>query len=854
MRTRRPGTNVRNCRWVRAVACALGTAGWSASPSHAQWCRAIWQTGYTDGASFDRPISRFADVALTHGGARQTFGLYAEGVMNITAYFTEPRQLFHWDGSTWEAVPGSITGSVYDVFNVDAPGVPGVPPGVYFTGDMVVRPEPGTTYRNFVRFDGGAWHPATTSPITPIESASVYDDGSGPAMYAVTLPQAGSGISLFTTPVSRYRNNAWEPVGAVMRVQPRSRLVVVSEGAHQGLYLIGLTTITQGSVPTGVARWAGDAWVPLPGAPSDGFVRSAVVHDFGDGRGEALIISGTFTGAGGLPASGVALYRPASGWAIPPASVPSGTLKLIEGANGQRSLHIVPQFTYQSHSRLHRWDASGAMPVGDASPWIADVANVSTAHGPKLVAAGTIVSGPPLTWPRVWRVGALGEDGHWMILANSGRENVDFVGDVDMGSGVERVIEFSPYLTDWSGTLCRIHEGELVPIPSLNQPQTKLSALLRIDSPSGARVYAALRHGRERGFSNTPFGNPSSISLRGVAEYTPQGWVGLGQGLMRNSTPAGANALGVHDDGTGQMLYATGLFTHAGGVPAHGIARWDGATWSAVGEGLPGYGNDLLSISTPDGPRLLVAGAFTPPGNPWPTAIVAEWDGSSWTLLTLDDGFHAGSSLALFDSGNGERPHLITTAGVLYQRDDTGWHMLGSPGQAPWLNSSSGLIKLMVTDEPTADGGTTPVLIAAREARYGGFLHSPFIRWNGRAWSVPFEHVLGATPTASSPVSPFVTQVGDVGARRLLIAGAFGSVNGEPSINIAVLQSCRPLCDGDGNADGRVDMIDLTNVLADYGRFTWWDPISPGDAFLDGRVNFLDLAAVLGNFGAHCPQ
>ncbi len=42
---------------------------------------------------------------------------------------------------------------------------------------------------------------------------------------------------------------------------------------------------------------------------------------------------------------------------------------------------------------------------------------------------------------------------------------------------------------------------------------------------------------------------------------------------------------------SGSDLYAGGGFELAGGVPAYGIAKWDGSNWSALGQGTGGAGS-----------------------------------------------------------------------------------------------------------------------------------------------------------------------------------------------------------------------------------------------------------------------
>ena len=69
-------------------------------------------------------------------------------------------------------------------------------------------------------------------------------------------------------------------------------------------------------------------------------------------------------------------------------------------------------------------------------------------------------------------------------------------------------------------------------------------------------------------------------------------------------------------------VFASGYFSSIGGVLANQIARWDGAQWHALGNGLSGYASDLAT--GPDG-ALYAAGASA--------AGVVRWDGQAWTAL-----------------------------------------------------------------------------------------------------------------------------------------------------------------------------------------------------------------------------
>jgi trimeric autotransporter adhesin len=75
-------------------------------------------------------------------------------------------------------------------------------------------------------------------------------------------------------------------------------------------------------------------------------------------------------------------------------------------------------------------------------------------------------------------------------------------------------------------------------------------------------------------------------------------------------------ALAVFDDGSGPALYAGGAFTAAGGVTVNGIARWDGAAWSALSgpfeTGVIGTVMALAAGNAGSGPALHVGGGPLP--------------------------------------------------------------------------------------------------------------------------------------------------------------------------------------------------------------------------------------------------
>jgi hypothetical protein len=84
-------------------------------------------------------------------------------------------------------------------------------------------------------------------------------------------------------------------------------------------------------------------------------------------------------------------------------------------------------------------------------------------------------------------------------------------------------------------------------------------------------------------------------------------------------------------------VYAGGAFSSAGGIAATNIAKWDGTTWSALGNGVR-YSNSggsengaVRSVAIAQG-DLYVGGSFKLAGSQGATNI-AKWDGSNWSSL-----------------------------------------------------------------------------------------------------------------------------------------------------------------------------------------------------------------------------
>jgi len=93
---------------------------------------------------------------------------------------------------------------------------------------------------------------------------------------------------------------------------------------------------------------------------------------------------------------------------------------------------------------------------------------------------------------------------------------------------------------------------------------------------------------------------------------------------------------------TSNALYVGGYFSTAGGVAVSNIAKWNGSSWSSVGQGVfgsgPYYGPNVYALAEDSGGNIYVGGEFAYVKNTDGTFNfnadrIAKWDGSSWSAL-----------------------------------------------------------------------------------------------------------------------------------------------------------------------------------------------------------------------------
>ena len=123
------------------------------------------------------------------------------------------------------------------------------------------------------------------------------------------------------------------------------------------------------------------------------------------------------------------------------------------------------------------------------------------------------------------------------------------------------------------------------------------------------------------------FDRAGNFATNNIAQYDGNLWQPMGLGAENRDSDFAPDvwALTVYNG----ALIAAGYFNTAGGLPANNIARWDGAAWSTLGEGLP---NECRALTVFRG-TVIAGGDFVLVGDNGVSNDLAAWDGASWSPL-----------------------------------------------------------------------------------------------------------------------------------------------------------------------------------------------------------------------------
>jgi hypothetical protein len=143
------------------------------------------------------------------------------------------------------------------------------------------------------------------------------------------------------------------------------------------------------------------------------------------------------------------------------------------------------------------------------------------------------------------------------------------------------------------------------------------------------------------------FSRAAGTDAENIAAWTGSAWRPLGEGFGGGDPITAVRCLAVHNGD----LIAGGSFQFSGATTVNNIARWDGISWSPLGEGVGDdpYEDSVSALAVYNG-DLIAAGRFTVEGQPGLNNI-ARWNGSAWVSMdggvTGSDDFTGVNALAV---------------------------------------------------------------------------------------------------------------------------------------------------------------------------------------------------------------
>ena len=555
--------------------------------------------------------------------------LYAGGEFT-TAGNAEAYYIAKWDGSSWSTL-GLGFGGPADCVYVLTVFDDGSGPALYAGGEFTTAGGVGAS--NIAKWDEANWSALGTGLGTGmgqrVRTLTVFDDGGGPALYAGGSFTTAGGAS--ANHIAKWDGANWSALGTGMD-QRVLTLTVFDDGGGPALYAGGFFTTAGGASANCIAKWDGANWSALGTGMNERILTLTV---FDDGSGPDLYAGGLFTTAGATGANYIAKWDGAN-WSTLGAGMDGSVYALTVFNNGSDpALYAGGAFTSAggvSASHIAKWDGVSWSTLGNLADWVCALTVLEEDSEPALCAGGdftsanTILGGVDANRIAKW------QEFNWWALGTGMNDMVRAIIGFDWGGGrlyaggdfTRAGDTGANYIAKWDGA-------------NWSDLDTGMNGRVRtitgFDDGSGRALYAG-----------GDFTTAGSAGANRIAKWDGANWSALDTGM--NGL---VHALTAFDDGRGPALYVGGDFTTAGATGAYYIAKWDGANWSTLGAGMNGSVYALTIFDYGKGPALYAGGDFTTAGGA-EAHYIAKWDGANWSALDtgMNGSVHA---LTAFDDG-----------------------------------------------------------------------------------------------------------------------------------------------------------------------------------------------------------
>ena len=594
----------------------FSTAGGVTAFGLARWNGVAWTQLGGNATSNGGAASVSALVTMPNGD------LVAAGNFNAIGGVPVSR-IARWNGTTWSAMGPAVFTSISALAalpNGDVVACGQVTVGGFFSNSLISR------------WDGSAWTALGGTPNGYVGPIAVLPNGD-----VVVCGNFTAIGSVAASRIARWNGATWQPLGSGVPVaagySEATSATVLPNGdlVAAGGFVVGPTGYNEHVV----ARWTGSNWQALGGAfAGNTGASAAALRALPNGD---LLAAGGFDSVGGVAAANLARWN-GSAW----APVATGFNGLVRTATALSNGNVVVGGTFTvtpggPANRIASWNGSTWSPLGGGVD--NTVSAIAAMPNGDLVVGGAFL--------------------------NAG------------GVAVNRIARWNGATWSPLGTGC------------------DASVFALAVMPNGDLVAGGV------------FATAGGVVANGIARWNGTSWSPLGAGIASSSFP-GVYALAVLPNGD---LVAGGIFTSAGGVAANRIARWNGASWSPLGSGLGGFASPQLAawcLAVLSDGSIVAAGGFSNAGGV-SASNIARWNGATWAPMGQGLG---GSVYALAPLPNGEVVacgSFTLTGGTTVNRiarwTGSAWSALGDGLTGQYTNLTTGALALRPNGEVVVGGG-----------------------------------------------------------------------------------------------------------------------------------------------------
>ena len=710
---------------VVSAATVLATLG--ASSAGAQ-CPG-WSSAFSLPGT-DRPIRALCSYDDGSGPALIVAGQFS------VASGVACRRVATWRGGEWRALGDGLGASDYDWADSLAVFDDGHGAALFAGGWFTVGP--GVNY-GLARWNGTSWSRVNAFGAG-VHALQVFAEGSAPVLYAIASDENISQIR-------SWNGVSGSLVGTCTGTSASFQcMAVYDDGTGPALYAGGSFNAVNGVHARGIARWNGSSWSAVGAISPSAVVRSLVAFD--DGSGAKLYASGVFSSGASSPVKSLARWD-GTAWTLLGPSLNAGgfgAMTVLRGTDGPALLAVYFD-AITKREDLVRWDGAHMSRLkadidGDASVILATgfgttaslfaAGDISAAGG---VAVGNIARWDGTEWSALdSSAGAGGTD-----------QDVDALAEFDDGSGPALYV--AGHVMSSAGG---VHTNSIARWNGLSWSDVgigqneQMQALIVHDDGTGPALYAGGKHVKrwngthwsevgdlqyiDEIYAFAIYDDGTGRALYAAGNFALSGsstrcqvakWDGAAWASIAD-TPSfePATCLAVFDDGSGAQLFASSP-TGIGPFAIEALAKWNGSTWSSVGAQLVGQVHAMTTFDDGSGPALYVGGELSGTFGAFDTLDgVARWSGTRWSPVTstASNGLvDSVMSLAVFDDGSG--PALY--AGGLFAPIALAPGNFAKWTGAAWIPAGNG-VNLPVHAMVAADIGAGPQLFVGGEFTTAG--------------------------------------------------------------------------------------------------------------------------------------